>query len=236
MTRRSRFSLVLRWPSSLKALFGLLGALLGCVHGYAGAPANERPQEIETAPPAHLDRWTFQVGAAFITANTIDNFLTGNVRRARGPAEGEIYLFKASYTLRDLEWNIGDRTFRPQLELPFVFGVVDERARAPWFDYNLGLTLRWKDFPWDRFLYTNLESGAGLSYSQRVFHIEEARHPGRERSHLKFYWPIELAVAHPSLRQHQFVFLLHHQSGGQLFDVGGSNHLGVAYRHVFRER
>jgi hypothetical protein len=185
---------------------------------------------------SHLDPWSLQAGVAVITANTIDDLMKGSMTRAQGPSRGEIYLFGVSYTLRDLEIGVAGRTFHPQLELPVVIGVVDERGRSRFMDYNAGLTLRWTQFPWNEVLHTNVESGVGLSYTDKVLLIERERHPTRERSHLKFYWPIEVAFALPNYRQHQAVLFIHHQSGGHIFDRGGSNHLGVAYRHVFRER
>ena len=182
------------------------------------------------------DRWTLQFGVAVITSNVIGDFSLGDFSRATGPAGGEMYLFSASFTLHDFDWTLWGRRYRPQLELPMVFGVVNERGRGPFFDYNAGVTLRWKDFPFNLFVYTNFETGVGLSYTERVLAIEEERHPDRDRSHLKFYWPIQLMLAHPKWREHQLVFFIHHQSGGHIFDVGGSNMVGVGYRHVFRER
>lgn len=147
-----------------------------------------------------------------------------------------MYLFSASYNLFDFDLVLRDRLFRPQLEFPLVLGVVNEQGRSPFLDYNAGVTLRWKDFPFSRFVYINFESGIGLSYYEHVPAIERERHPDRDRSHLKFYWPIQLMLAHPKRKEHQFVVFIHHQSGGHVFDVGGSNLIGIGYRHVFRER
>jgi len=98
------------------------------------------------------------------------------------------------------------------------------------------VTLRWKSFPWNHWVYTTIESGVGLTYSQHVLQIERSRHPGRDRSHLEFYWPIQLTLAHPRHRQHQLVLFLHHHSGGTIFHTGGANSLGAGYRYVFDER
>jgi len=182
------------------------------------------------------DHWTLQLGVAAITSNAIGDISLGKVSRATGPAGGEMYLFSASYTLSDLDWVILGRRFRPQLELPVVLGVVDEQGRSPFLSYNAGITLRWKDFPFNRVVYTNFESGIGLSYNEHVLAIERKRHMRRDRSHLKFYWPIQLMLAHPKFKQHQLAVFIHHQSGGHVFDVGGSNLIGIGYRHVFRER
>ena len=182
------------------------------------------------------DNWTLQIGVAAITSNAIGDISLGKVSRATGPAGGEMYLFSASYTLSDLDLAILNRRFCPQLELPVVLGVVDEQGRSPFLSYNAGITLRWKDFPFNRVVYTNFESGIGLSYNEHVLAIERERHMRRDRSHLKFYWPIQLMLAHPKFRQHQLAVFIHHQSGGHVFDVGGSNLIGIGYRHVFRER
>lgn len=182
------------------------------------------------------NRWTFQFGVAMITDNTIDDFLTLDISRASGAAGGEMCLFSASYTLYHFDWMIGNYRCRPQLELPLVIGVVDENGRTPFFDYNAGVTIRWKDFPFNNFVYMNIESGVGLSYSEHVLQVEKDRHPNRDRSHLKFYWPIQIMLAHPEHREHQLAAFIHHQSGGHIFDIGGSNLVGLGYRYVFGER
>lgn len=224
----------------LRSLAGIAAVLL------KGLAVMASPASASTADPGsdprgddsgiNWDRWSFQFGTAIVMTNVIDDFAFGRYNRASGPAGGEIYLFQASYTIRDLSWNIAGRTFEPQLELPVVFGIANENERSPFFDTKVGVTIRWKDFPWNSWLYTNLESGSGLSYTERIYAIEEVRHPGRSRSHFKFYLPIQLTLAHPHHRQHQAVFFLHHHSGGRIFEKGGTNALGLGYRYVFRER
>ncbi len=182
------------------------------------------------------DPWSFQFGVASITGSTIDDLLLGRHESPEGPAKGNIYLLKASYRLHEFDWTLFGHRVRPQLQLPAVLGIVDERGRSPFFQYNLGISLRWRDFPWNRYVYTNLESGIGLTYSDHVLATERQRHPDRERSHLEFYWPIELSLAHPHHRQHQLVLFLHHHSGGELFHKGGANSIGIGYRLVLGER
>lgn len=224
----------------------LLIACCSCVLATAlhagGVPDRPSPED----PPQHSREddgagpgpspWTIQLGIAMVTSNAIGDLSLGKVTRARGDAGGEMYLLGVSHTLHDFDWRIRGRRFRPQLELPVVLGVVDEGGRNPFLDYNAGITLRWKDFPFNRLVYTNLESGVGLSYTEHVLAIERQRHPDRDRSHLKFYWPIQLTLALPEKKQHQLVVFIHHQSGGHVFDEGGSNLIGIGYRHVFRER
>ncbi len=84
----------------------------------------------------------------------------------------------------------------------------------------------------------NARRGAGqrCTCSGRVLAVQYARHPERERSHLEFYWPIQLTAALPRHPDHRVVFFLHHHSGGWTFHRGGVNSLGVGYRRVLGAR
>lgn len=206
--------------------------------GHASLAADEEP----IAWPSgwenfgEIDRWAFRGGVATVTWNRIGELLRGKFNRATGDAGGELYLLGASYTLADLRGNFPTNEFKPQLNAVGVLGLVNENRGSPFMDYNAGLTIRWRQFPWDHVLPTTLETGVGLSYTQRVMQVERIRLPDRKRSHLKYYWPIELGFSLRSARQHQIILFIHHQSGGRVFDVGGSNHVGVGYRYGFRER
>ncbi|MCH8474264.1 MAG: acyloxyacyl hydrolase [Opitutales bacterium] len=183
-----------------------------------------------------INRWTFSSGAAVITSNTIDELLRGSFQRTRGEAGGMLYLIGASYTLVEPEITFQERSFFPQFEAVAVAGLTNENGRSSFREWHLGTSLRWKDFPWNDFVYTNFETGVGFSYLEKIYLIEEERHPDRSRSHLRFYWPIEVSLAHPNHREHQFRLFIHHTSGGRLLQKGGSNHVGIGYRYVFGER
>jgi hypothetical protein len=183
-----------------------------------------------------MDRWSFQGGIGFITGSTIDEIGMFNSELGSDEAGGEIYLFQVSYKLGRLDPTLFGHQLDVDVELPLVFAVVNENRNDPFFQYNVGLTFRWKTFPWNRFVYTTIETGGGLTYSDQVLQVERERHPGRERSHLEFYWPLQVTLAHPRYRHHQLVLLLHHHSGGGLFHVGGANTLGAGYRFVPEER
>ena len=233
----------------------LMAAALGFVNVMCGAelpPEARRAAREETvdstARPASedgdstmpswrsLNRWSFQAGVGWISGSTIDEIMAFEGEQATGDARGEIYLLQVSYKAAEFHPTVFDHRLDLDLEVPFVLGVVDERKGDPFMQYNLGVTLRWKSFPWNRWLYTNLETGCGLTYSAHVLETERVRHPTRERSHLEFYWPIQLMVAHPRYREHQFVMFLHHHSGGAIFHTGGANTLGIGYRFVPGER
>lgn len=181
-------------------------------------------------------RWSFQAGVGFITGSTVDEVVTARSKLATGEGGGQIFLAQASYKLARLDPVLFGHPVKLDLELPLVLGVVNEHSDDPFMQYSGGFTLRWKTFPWNKRLYTNLETGVGLTYSAQVLQTERDRHPGRERSHLEFYWPIQIMLAHPRHREHQLVLFLHHHSGGTIFHTGGANTLGIAYRYVFEER
>jgi hypothetical protein len=181
-------------------------------------------------------RWSLQFGVGFITESTVDKVALVDARLGDHEDGGELYLFQASYKLAHLDPTLFGHRVKLDLELPLVLGVVNENHNDPFMQYSGGLTLRWKTFPWNHWVYTTIESGVGLTYSQQVLQIERTRHPNRDRSHLEFYWPIQLTLAHPRHRQHQLVLFLHHHSGGTIFHTGGANSLGAGYRYVFDER
>jgi hypothetical protein len=177
--------------------------------------------------------WAFEFGVAYITENGVDDLLSGDASLGRGPAGGEIYAFTASRRLGELEWTVGNWTFRPQLELPVTLELVDENGRDPFLDINVSFNVRWVDFPWNEFVSTTFSMGVGLSYSHNVYLMDIERYPNEDRSHLKFNWPIALTFAHPEHPEHQAMVFLLHQSGGRIFDTGGVNSLGFGYRFDF---
>lgn len=177
--------------------------------------------------------WAFELGVAFITTNCVDDFLAGDFNIGSGPAGGEIFVLTASRRLGHLEWNIGNCTFRPELELPFTLEIVDENSRSPFLDYNVSFNVRWVDFPWNDYVSTTFSMGLGLSYSDKVYLMDIQRHPNKDRSHLKFNWPIAITFASPSRPDLQTVIFLLHQSGGRTFDKGGVNSLGIGFRRGF---
>ncbi len=209
-------------------------AMLGMVFfGSVGGAANPLPLPAAEPPGDLSRRWAFETGVAFITSNNIDQLIRGNVNVSRGDAGGQLYHLTASYLLHEFEWETRAGVLRPQLELPATLGLVDENARSPFLDYNLAIQGRWVDFPWNDHVSTTFGMGVGLSYSEKVLAMDIERHPDRDRSHLKFTWPIQITFASPESRHHQIILYLAHQSGGHVFDRGGVNSLGIGYRFGF---
>lgn len=183
--------------------------------------------------PSDEGKWAFELGVAFITENNNTELALGQITISDGPAGGEVYMLTASRLLGELEWRLWSWVFRPVVELPLTLEIVDEHARSPFLDYNASVMVRWVDFPWPDRLRMTLGMGLGLSYSSKVWAMDQKRHPGEDRSHLKFNWPIQLTLALPDRPEHQLMLFFLHQSGGHLFDQGGVNSLGGGYRFGF---
>lgn len=206
-----------------------LALLALAVTGSANAAITFHPHEADCGRA----NWAFEAGVAFITNNNVEDYLAGQVDFESGPAGGQIYRLTAARRLGVFEWKIGDSVFRPQLEMPLSIEIVDENGRAPIFDLNAGITVRWVDFPWNDWVSTEFSMGVGLSFSEKVLLMDLQRHPGDDRSKWKFDWPIQLALALPDYPEHQLLLFLAHQSGGRIFDHGGVNSLGIGYRRGF---
>ncbi len=185
------------------------------------------------APSEDRRLWAFEFGVAFITENNIEDIIDGEFSYGDGESGGEIYSLTVSRFLSELEWKVGDRVFRPRMEMPLTLEIFDENGRGPFPDANASFLVRWVDFPWDGLVDTTFGMGVGLSYSAKVPLMDKERHEDERRSNLKFNWPIQLTFAAPSHPEHQLVVFLSHQSGGHIFDRGGMNSLGFGYRRGF---
>ena len=211
----------------LKFLPALLIALAPAT-GNAASICFSPHRDSEGGPKA----WAFEAGVAVITSNNIEDVLT-SFNRETGPAGGEIYSITASRRLGELIWKIGGHTFTPQLEVPLTVAFVDENSGSLFPDLNASFSVRWIDFPWNDYIKTSFAMGLGLSYSTQIYLIDIERHPGEDRSKLKFNWPIQMTFALPAYEKHQLTLFIDHQSGGHIFDEGGVNSVGVGYRHDF---
>ena len=210
------------------ALFG--GALYCTASSDAAGTLENNSTRLERATERD---WALQAGAAFITRQNIGELFTQGPKAAKGDAEGEIYSLTLGWVAHRFDFTIRDTTLKPQFETYVTLTLVDEAGQSLFPDYNAGIGFRWTDFPWDRWIDTNFFMGVGLSYSARVFTIDRERHPGQDRSHLKFDWPLQLTFALPRWPQHQLVLFNDHQSGGRILDQGGVNSVGLGYRMEF---
>ena len=177
--------------------------------------------------------WSVLAGVAVITNGDIGDILAGEFDRAEGDAGGELYLLTVNWTAHRFEIPYGGRLLKPQFEPYLTLTFVDQNNDSIFPDYNAGVGFRWVDFPWNRWIKTTFFMGLGLSYSSHIYQVDRDRHPDEDRSNLKFDWPIQFTFALPRWPQHQLVLLNDHQSGGHIFDEGGVNSVGLAYRYEF---
>jgi hypothetical protein len=178
-------------------------------------------------------RWSFEFGVGIITDATVSDYADFNLNDYDNAGEGLTYNLTTSYRLSEADWSLGKVRLQPQLEVPFMLTIVDERGGNVFPDLNLGLRARWRDFPWNRYIYTTLAVGGGFSYSFDVWAADESRHEGEDRSQWKFWLPIEFTMALPKYPQHQITLFIDHQSGGWIFDTGGVDAWGIGYRYLF---
>ena len=184
-------------------------------------------------PPCDSRDWSIQFGVAVISKSDIGQILTGGFNRADGDAGGLLYSLTVNWTAHRFKIPCFGRTLTPQFEPYLTLTLVDENSRSVFPDYNGGVGLRWVDFPWNKWIRTTFFMGIGLSYSSSIYTADLERHPGEDRSYLKFDWPIQFSLALPRWPQHQLVLFNDHQSGGHVFDQGGVNSFGMGYRFQF---
>lgn len=173
------------------------------------------------------------LGVAVISDNTTFGILRNDGNDADGDEGGQIYHLTLSYMLSKMKWTVGGMIYHPRFELPLSIGIVDENGRSPFLLYHWALTFRWMDFPWNSFLSTSFGVGGGFWYSSKVLAIDRKRHLDEDRSHLKFFMPLDLTFSLPDYDQYQLVFFNHHASGGHIFDEGGIDVWGAAIRYRF---
>jgi hypothetical protein len=208
------------------------GSLQAQVTNAADASAPSRGLLLETNAPK--DRlWSFEFGVGVIMDNSPSDYFDGDAARLTGPGGGVTYNFKAARQCVEFDWQIASIHLRPQIERVAMLTIVDENSGRVVPDLNVGLVLRWQDFPWNPWLRTTLAAGPGFSYSFQIWEADKQRHPGEDRSRLKFWLPVELTAALPRWPQHQVVLFLDHQSGGNVFDQGGVDVWGLGYRFEF---
>lgn len=184
--------------------------------------------------PTSSGVWSVEFGVGVISDNTLADYLDAEFTKLDGPGGGLTYNITVARQIKQFDWAIGKTHLDPQLEVPFRLTLVDEKAGRIIPDVNLGVTMRWRNFPWNRFVYTTLSAGAGLSYSSPVWTADIQRHEnGEYRSKLKFWLPMELTLSLPNHRNYQLTLFLDHQSGGRVFDYGGVDAWGLGFRYVF---
>jgi hypothetical protein len=100
---------------------------------------------------------------------------------------------------------------------------------------GLYFMVRWRNFPWNRYIATTLAAGDGISYATDPPEVEKEDDPNDSQSLMNFL-VFEATFALPKHPRYQLVYRLHHRSGAYgIFDDSdfGSNTLGLGLRYHF---
>jgi hypothetical protein len=179
-------------------------------------------------------RWSAAFAVGIIGDTTVADYADFAFDKLDGEGGGLTYNLSVSYRWHEFDLKVGRLRFRPQVEIPFMLTLVDDEKLDLAPDFNIGIMLRWRDFPWNRYIYTTVAAGAGMSYATEVWTGDYQRHPGDDdRSQWKFWLPIEASFALARYPQHQLILFIDHQSGGHIFDAGGIDAWGFGYRLLF---
>jgi hypothetical protein len=168
-----------------------------------------------------------------ISDGVTHGILHGGAEDPEDDARGRTFSISASYQLYRAEREVLGIHLDPEIAVQGSLVAVDERSRSPFLNPRLAFAVHWNDFPWSRIVPTTVAIGGGLTWSAQIWGIDRQKHPGEHRSHLKFYWPVEIAITLPRFPRQQLVFYSHHQSGGTIFDEGGFETYGVGFRYRF---
>lgn len=211
---------------------GPVGAATATTLGETNVAASLVP--MPEIAPTNASRWSLAFGIGIIGETTPGDYLRLGFDRLSGPGEGLTYNVTVGYQLHEFNWEVGSRKFQPALELPFMLTLVDQKEGGLTPDLNLGVLVRWRNFPWNRYVRTTFGIGAGLSYSFDDWTADEQRHPDDpDRSNLKFWMPVEITFSLPGHPEHEVFLFIDHQSGGHILDPGGIDAWGFGYRFHF---
>ncbi len=151
-------------------------------------------------------------------------------------ANEDLYSLELAYTLAPENaisrffWHIRAKF---QLAGNFALRIEDDDGDDPNYEGNVYFVVRWRNFPWNRYVATTLAIGEGLSYVSRV--PEEEKQSNDDTEKLLNYLMLEATVALPSYPRAQILYRIHHRSGvyGLFGDNSGSNVIGVGFRYHF---
>jgi len=106
--------------------------------------------------------------------------------------------------------------------------------KKDFFEVNTFLLLRFVKFPWNKYLFTTVAFGEGLSYANSVPFVETNDSTNKGKSNLLNFLSYEISIALPKCRRFSAVYRLHHRSGifGLFNNVsGGSNVTAFGLRY-----
>lgn len=181
-----------------------------------------------------LGPWAVEFGVGVMSGNHTIGAIKGQFDTLTDECGADIYKLSVYYTVKEFQWEMGNYAFYPQLEVFPSITRFEENSGDNYHNINFAGTLKWTDFPWNQYLYTTLATGMGLGYFEQINSYDRKKHGNKERSQWKFYWPIQLTLALSKFKHHQIVLYNDHWSGGLgVFDHGGFDTYGIAYRFIF---
>lgn len=106
------------------------------------------------------------------------------------------------------------------------------------YEVNPYFDLRWSHFPWNKFVYTTLAVGEGVSYASSI-PARELRDDHAKINGKRFenYLMFEVTFSLPKHPEWQLVYRIHHRSGAfGLYNStnSGSTAFGVGVRYLFK--
>ena len=125
--------------------------------------------------------------------------------------------------------------FNEHLLLEGEVNVTRHWGKQHHFEVNSAVSLRWRRFPWDRYVDTTFSCGLGFSYAFRRPPLEQRTH--QDPTNLLLFLPIELTFAPP--RRYDIpwetFFRVHHRSGafGLVSNARGSDFIATGIRYRF---
>jgi hypothetical protein len=148
-------------------------------------------------------------------------------------------VLRADFSMEDAYWvglGLTRRiyTYRHYFDLEFAGQVNKFFGDQDNWEFDLFGYIRWRPFPWDRYLDTSFAGGVGLSYATSVPEIE-VKNQGESARFLGAL-SFEFTFALPSIPQWNLVAGIHHRSGagGTFSGVrSASNGLGLGIRYWF---
>ncbi len=150
---------------------------------------------------------------------------------------GEIVRFNTRLR-RSYVWGMGFshnlHDITDDLEVEVELNAARHTGLQNHFELNAAVNLRWRGFPWERYINTSISYGLGPSYAFRRPPIETRSDRGP--THVLVFMPVEITFAPPSEKRPPWEALLriHHRSGayGIVSDARGSNFItgGLRYR------
>jgi hypothetical protein len=119
--------------------------------------------------------------------------------------------------------------FGENLGLEGEVNIAGNSGQQNHFELNTAAILRWRAFPWGRYVATSFGYGLGLSYAFDRPAIED--HPQRSASRTLIFMPTELTFGPPQSNW-ELMLRIHHRSGafGIFKDASGSNFIALGLR------